>query len=200
MVYIKRWPSFHAQCLDLHKRSPAKVCLFPHPRISLFQTPTDCDAHAAQTRYLIKTSPSASWLILKVTNDDTVSPCLDLIFKESFALTGVMGKQCLKYRTRSSIILNRFEAFTRELTGAMAGLEPVAAGGAAHDAMDEDAVGVDAQTPAAAAQAHGHGHAKDAKGTKAATAGQAGGEAGAAATTTSASSSSKKKKKKGGKK
>ncbi|PWN87002.1 hypothetical protein FA10DRAFT_269615 [Acaromyces ingoldii] len=151
MVYIKRWPSFHAQCLDLHKRSPAK------------------------TRYLIKTSPSASWLILKVTNDDT----------------------CLKYRTRSSIILNRFEAFTRELTGAMAGLEPAAAaaGAAAHDGMDEDAVGVDAQTPAAAAQ--GHSQAKDAKGTKAATAGQAGGEG---ATTTSASSSSKKKKKKGGKK
>ncbi|UZJ54222.1 hypothetical protein CBS101457_003542 [Exobasidium rhododendri] len=76
MVYVKKWPQFQSQCLDLYQKSPNK------------------------TRYLIKATPSQLWLVLKVTDDET----------------------CLKYKTRSAIILNRFEAFTRDVTASMAGL------------------------------------------------------------------------------
>jgi signal recognition particle subunit SRP9 len=55
---------------------------------------------------LIKATPSEQWLILKVTDDQT----------------------CLKFRARSAIIINRFEAFTRAMTARMAGLPDVAAG------------------------------------------------------------------------
>lgn len=56
--------------------------------------------HKSQTRYLIKATPSQQWLVLKVTDDET----------------------CLKFRARSAIIINRFEAFSRSMTASMAGM------------------------------------------------------------------------------
>ncbi|CAO1626911.1 unnamed protein product [Sympodiomycopsis kandeliae] len=58
-----------------------------------------------KTRYLLKSHPSKQWLVLKVTDDHTV----------------------LKYRSRSTVILNRLETFNRELNQLMSGGEVAAA-------------------------------------------------------------------------
>ncbi|PWN23015.1 signal recognition particle, SRP9/SRP14 subunit [Microstroma glucosiphilum] len=52
-----------------------------------------------RTRYLVKTHPSRQWLVLKVTDDYTT----------------------LKYRSRSTVILNRFDSFSREIQTLMSG-------------------------------------------------------------------------------
>ncbi|KAL9933196.1 hypothetical protein V8E36_007914 [Tilletia maclaganii] len=54
----------------------------------------------AKTRYLIKAHPATQWLTLKVTDD----------------------KRTIKFKTRSAAILNRFEAFNRDLAAKMVGL------------------------------------------------------------------------------
>ncbi|PWO01098.1 signal recognition particle, SRP9/SRP14 subunit [Tilletiopsis washingtonensis] len=70
-------------------------------------------AQPERTRYLIKAHPSTQSLVLKLTDD----------------------VQTIKYRTRSAIILNRFQALNAELTAAMAGAPPPApAAVAAEDA------------------------------------------------------------------
>ncbi|CAO1634138.1 unnamed protein product [Parajaminaea phylloscopi] len=60
-----------------------------------------CHSHPEQTRFLIKACPHKEWLVLKVTNDIT----------------------CLKYRARSTAVLNRFDVFSREMLRRMAAVQ-----------------------------------------------------------------------------
>ncbi|CAO1635460.1 unnamed protein product [Jaminaea pallidilutea] len=136
MVYLKHWGEFNAQAIDLYKRNPDR------------------------TRYLIKAHPARQWLVLKVTDDQTV----------------------LKYRSRSTVILNRFESFNRQITALMAGKESVT--------VTDVAKGV--TETAASALAAGADKVAGAEGAAAGAAGVGGGGGG--------TSSNKKKKKKGGKK
>lgn len=75
----------------------------------------------AQTRYLIKAHPSRQWLVLKVTDDSTVSGSVasHAVVKAS-SHTLAHRSQTLKFRSRSTVILNRFEQLNRELTAKMA--------------------------------------------------------------------------------
>ncbi|KDN36550.1 signal recognition particle, SRP9/SRP14 subunit [Tilletiaria anomala UBC 951] len=59
------------------------------------------EASPARTRYVIRVRPSDEWLVLKVTDD----------------------VKTLKFKTRSSIILNRFEIFNRDMMAAIVGAE-----------------------------------------------------------------------------
>lgn len=90
--------------------------------------------------------------------------------------------QVLKYRSRSTVILNRFESFNRQITALMAGKESVTAADVAKGVTEA----------AASALAAGADKVAGAEGAAAGAAGVGGGGGGA--------SSNKKKKKKGGKK
>jgi signal recognition particle subunit SRP9 len=77
--------------------------------------------------------------VLKLTDDVQVCPC-PFTSCLSFSLSLVSSltlrrPQTIKYRTRSAIILNRFQALNAELTAALAGAPPPApAAVAAEDA------------------------------------------------------------------
>ncbi|PWN34210.1 uncharacterized protein FA14DRAFT_70277 [Meira miltonrushii] len=127
MVYIKRWAEFHSKCVELYKKSPN------------------------DTRYLIKATPSQQWLVLKVTDDNTVRSCCTLSSISVLVLTLSFPPQCLKFRARSAIIINRFESFTRDMTALMADLPlPSEAAAAALSKSAQNVMDIDTEAAGAA--------------------------------------------------
>ncbi|CAD6913281.1 unnamed protein product [Tilletia controversa] len=129
------------------------------------------------TRYLIKAHPATQWLTLKVTDD----------------------KKVLKFKTRSAAILNRLEAFNKDLAASMVGLRlpsqiqaeaeaEAARAAAAASSSNADAMDVDAEGGKAGAKAGGKGGAGSAA---------AAGASGTGTGTGAAGGGGKKKKKKG---
>jgi signal recognition particle subunit SRP9 len=70
----------------------------------------------------VKFKPKEGHLVLKVTDDTKVrSPLFPPSFRSSVKLELILRfAQCLKYKTYSSIILNRFEALNLRLLTSMA--------------------------------------------------------------------------------
>ncbi|EPQ30920.1 uncharacterized protein PFL1_01818 [Pseudozyma flocculosa PF-1] len=122
-----------------------------------------------RTRYLIKARPSTHQLVLKVTDDQTT----------------------LKFRTRSSVILGRFEVFNRAMMAAMAGHEKPAS------LLNPPTPAVGAATTTQHDAAAASGAASQATSTTAPAATAAGATASAGTGAGGTSSASKKKKKKG---
>jgi signal recognition particle subunit SRP9 len=75
--------------------------------------------HRMQTRYCVKWKSSEAKLVLKVTDNTTVSPPpLPLSPRPVHDLTCLLGSrniQCIKFKTFSSAYLNRFEALNLTL-------------------------------------------------------------------------------------
>ncbi|CAG7846022.1 SubName: Full=Related to signal recognition particle 9 protein (SRP9) {ECO:0000313/EMBL:CCA69248.1} [Serendipita indica DSM 11827] len=101
-----------------------------------------------RTRYCIKYRAADGVLILKVTDDNT----------------------CLKYKTRSSIMLNRFEAFNLSIMSKMqnrqAQTAPSASGGAAGTSSGQDVPMSDATAQATGGGVAAQGGAQGAGGNK----------------------------------
>lgn len=70
-----------------------------------------------QTRYCVRWRSDLGLLVLKVTNDRKVSFLLRLpVFNRSISsLSPLPHGQCLKFKTRSSAFLNRFELLNRSM-------------------------------------------------------------------------------------
>ena len=83
-----------------------------HRRPSLADTTT-------QTRYCVKWKSSEARLVLKITDNTTVRPFLALssytFIRSEHDLTRIPDIQCLKFKTYSSVYLNRFEALNLTL-------------------------------------------------------------------------------------
>ncbi|KAJ3817468.1 hypothetical protein F5880DRAFT_1706047 [Lentinula raphanica] len=86
MVYINSWQDYQDAAEDLYQKSPFK------------------------TRYCVKWKSSEGKLVLKITDD--VSVCV--IIPQS-VLTLNSYPKCIKFKTYSSIFLNRFEALNFSL-------------------------------------------------------------------------------------
>ena len=71
-----------------------------------------------QTRYCVKWRASEGKLVLKITNDTTVSNRL------CRQIAQLMALKCIKFKTYSSIFLNRFEALNLSLMQKMQNRKP----------------------------------------------------------------------------
>lgn len=113
MVYIASWQQFQEAAENLYEKSPNSVSFIPALPSSVVLI-----NDRTQTRYCIKWKSSEAMLVLKVTDNTTVSPLPSLF---AFSLRGEnesnvsLAIQCLKFKTYSSAYLNRFEALNLTL-------------------------------------------------------------------------------------
>jgi signal recognition particle subunit SRP9 len=73
---------------------------------------------AIQTRYGYRWRHDQGQLILKITDDRTVSVLLEKARANPNSIFS-FSKQCIKFRARSAILLNRFDSLNRTLMARM---------------------------------------------------------------------------------
>lgn len=115
MVYISGWHKFQIAAEELYAKSPNTVNTSPH------DVRTSCAYTIYQTRYCVKfkTIDGKGKLVLKITDDLTVRPSPSAVL----AVHRSCMRQCIKFKTFSSIFLNRFEALNLSLIQKMQNVE-----------------------------------------------------------------------------
>ncbi|KLO16481.1 signal recognition particle, SRP9/SRP14 subunit [Schizopora paradoxa] len=94
MVYVHSWTEYQRQAEELYQKSPNKVGQQRSLEVQVLPS--------SEARYCVKWKASEGKLVLKITDDTT----------------------CLKYKTHSSIFLNRFEALNLSLMEKMTNRRP----------------------------------------------------------------------------
>ncbi|KAH9837895.1 uncharacterized protein C8Q71DRAFT_833691 [Rhodofomes roseus] len=101
MVYISSWQEYQEAAEALYEKSPNTA------------------------RYCVKWRAADGKLVLKITDNTTVSKTFD---SRAFLLINRVRIQCLKFKTSSSVFLNRFEALNlslmQKMTNRQAKLKP----------------------------------------------------------------------------
>ena len=83
MVYIPSWQEFQEAAENLYEKSPNSVS----PTLS--PPPSSLADARTQTRYCVKWKSSEAKLVLKITDNTTVSPSLALFVREENDLTRI---------------------------------------------------------------------------------------------------------------
>lgn len=105
MVYIHSWHEFEDAAEELYKNSPDKVSWNQNWRFF------NVIPKKIQARYCVKWKSSEGKLVLKVTDNTSVSSKMC----DNYETSEMCLFKCIKFKTNSSIFLNRFEALNVSL-------------------------------------------------------------------------------------
>lgn len=114
MVYIASWQEYQEAAENLYVKSPNKVSSSIDDTLLHYIT-------SPQTRYCVKWKSSEGKLVLKITDDTTVCGHSNRRIINS---VHVIHIQCIKFKTYSSIFLNRFESLNLSLMQKMQNRRP----------------------------------------------------------------------------